>query len=406
MGAYEFSALDATGRTQKGVLEADTPRQIRQQLRERGWSPLSVVEVQQREARRRKTGLSFRRGISAADLALITRQIATLVRAGLPIEQALQAVSQQSEKARIKSMVMGVRARLMEGHSLADSLADFPHIFSDLYRATVSAGEQSGHLDVVLERLADYTETRQQLRSKISVALIYPIFVTLVALSVVTLLLAYVVPKVVEVFENIGQDLPWLTRMLISLSEFINNQGILLLGVLGVAIVLALAIFRRPGPKRWLHRWHLRLPLISRITRGLNTARFARTFSILTASGVPVLEGLRISTSVITNLPMQAAVEEAARQVREGGNLHMALERSGYFSPMTVQLIASGEASGNLEGMLDRAAISQEQEMETLISVLLGLLEPALILVMGGVVLIIVLAILLPIFGLNQLVGL
>lgn len=404
MGAFEFSALDATGRMQKGVLEADTPRQIRQQLRDRGLSPLSVIEVQQRESRRRRSSL-FRRGISATDLALISRQFATLVHAGLPIEQALQAVSQQSDKPRIKSMVMGVRSRLMEGHSLAAALGDFPHVFSDLYRATVAAGEQSGHLDLVLERLADYTETRQQMQSKIMVALIYPVFVSSVALLVVTLLLAYVVPKVVQVFENIGQTLPILTRILIAVSEFVNKHGILIGLVLGAAIVLSVVVFRRPGPKRRLHAAMLRLPLLSRIVRGMNTARFARTFSILTASGVPVLDGLRISSSVITSLPMQAAVEEAARQVREGGSIHQALERSGYFSPMTLQLIASGEASGNLEGMLERAAIGQEREMETLIAALLGLLEPVMILVMGGVVLVIVLAILLPIFNLNNLVG-
>ncbi len=404
MGAFEFNALDAAGRTRKGVLEADTPRQIRQQLRERGWSPLSVIEVQQREARRRRPGL-MQRGISAADLALISRQFATLVQAGLPIEQALQAVSQQTEKPRIKSMIMGVRARLMEGHPLAAAMADFPHVFSDLYRATVSAGEQSGHLHMVLERLADYTENRQQMRSKIMVALIYPIFVTSVALIVVTVLLAYVVPKIVQVFQNMGQALPLLTRMLIAVSDFLNKHGILLGIALGVAIVVASIVFRRPAPKRRLHRVLLRVPLVSRVIRGMNTARFARTFSILTASGVPALDGLRISANVITSLPMQSAVEEAARQVREGGSIHLALDRSGYFSPMILQLIASGEASGNLEGMLERAAVSQEQELDTLISALLGLLEPVMILIMGGVVLVIVLAILLPIFGLNQIVG-
>jgi general secretion pathway protein F len=404
VGAFEFSALDTAGRLQKGVLEADTPRQIRQQLRERGLSPLSVIEVQQREARRQRSSL-FRRGISATDLALISRQFATLVHAGLPIEQALQAVSQQSERPRIKSMIMGVRSRLLEGHSLAAALGDFPHVFSDLYRATVSAGEQSGHLDLVLERLADYTETRQQLRSKIMVALIYPIFVSCVALLVVTLLLGYVVPKVIQVFQNIGHELPLLTRMLIAVSDFVNDHGILLGAGLLAAIVFSVVVFRRPGPKRRLHQVLLRLPLTSRIVRGMNTARFARTFSILTASGVPVLDGLRISANVITNLPMQSAVEEASRQVREGGTIHLALAKSGYFSPMTLQLIASGEASGNLEGMLERAAIGQEREMETLISALLGLLEPVMILIMGGMVLVIVLAILLPIFGLNNLVG-
>jgi len=403
MSAFEFLALDADGRNRKGLLEGDTPRQIRQQLRDKGWTPLSVEQVRQKESRK-GFNLSLRRGISATDLSLIARQLATLVRAGLPIEETLRAVSQQTEKPRLKSMLLAVRSRVMEGHSLAVALGDFPSVFPNLYRTTVAAGEQSGYLDVVLERLADYTEGRQQLNQKMTLALIYPVLLTIVAILVVTALLAYVVPQVVQVFDNIGQQLPVLTRGLIALSNFIRDQGLILLVIVVVLSVGFAFMLRRAGPRYRFHQLLLKLPLVSRLVRGLNAARFARTFSILTASGVPILDGLRISAQVVSNLPMRAAVEEAASKVREGASLHAALERSRYFPPMTIHLIASGESSGNLEGMLDRAAISQEREMETLMAAMLGLFEPMLILIMGGVVLLIVIAILLPIFDLNQLV--
>ena len=291
MGAFEYSALDADGRTRKGVQEGDTPRQIRQHLREKGWAPLSVIEVRQREAKRRS--IAWQRGISATDLALITRQFATLVRSGVPIEEALLTVSQQTDRPRLKSLLVSVRSRVKEGHSLAAALADFPHIFPDLYRATVAAGEQSGHLDAVLERLADYTETRQTIKQKMVVALIYPLLVTTVAILVVTALLAYVVPQVVQVFTSIGQELPLLTRLLIALSDFVRTYGMAMIVLLVVASIITGAVLRRPGPRRYYHQTLLHLPLISRLVRGMNAARFSRTLAILVASGVPLLDGLR-----------------------------------------------------------------------------------------------------------------
>jgi general secretion pathway protein F len=402
MGAFEYTALDIKGREKSGVLEGDGARQVRQQLREQGLSPLSVEEVKQRETRSNKT--LFKRKISAADLSLITRQWATLVRSGMPVEEALRTVSQQTEKARLKSMVVAVRSRVMEGHSLAVALADFPHIFSELYRATIEAGEQSGHLDVVLERLAEYTETRQQISQKMSQAMIYPVLLTVVAIAVVMGLLTYVVPKIVQVFDSIGQELPALTVGLIATSDFMASNGIyllfalLLIGV-GFSYMLRVEQFRLS-----YHRFLLRLPMIGRMVRGVNSARFARTLSIVASSGVPILDGLRISSQVIANLPMREAVLTAASKVREGAAISAALDASKYFPPMTIHLIASGEASGNIENMLERAADSQEREMEALTAGLLGIFEPVLILLMGGIVLVIVLAILLPIFDMNQLV--
>ncbi|WP_455212710.1 type II secretion system inner membrane protein GspF [Kaarinaea lacus] len=402
MGAFEYTALDARGRERNGVLEGDAARQIRQQLREQGLTPLSVQEVQEREAKTHKT--LFVRKISATDLALITRQWATLVRSGLPVEEALRTVAQQAEKNRLKSMMMAVRSRVMEGHTMATALGDFPHVFSELYRATIQAGEQSGHLDVVLERLADYTESRQQLSQKMSQAMIYPVMLTVIALGAVGFLLTYVVPKIVKVFEGIGQELPALTQGLISTSEFFKEQWPFI--IVGVVVLISgfVYLLRFEQFKIRYHLFLLRMPMVSRLVRGLNAARFARTLSIVAASGVPILDGLRIAAQVVTNLPMRKAVEEAASKVREGSAIHKALDASKYFPPMTVHLIASGEASGNIEEMLERAAESQEREMQALTEGLLGIFEPVLILLMGGIVLVIVLAILLPIFDMNQLV--
>jgi general secretion pathway protein F len=403
MPAFEYQALDAGGRRRRGVAEGDTARVVRARLRQDGLTPLQVEEVREQG---RSGGLSVSgRGISPLDLALATRQMATLARAGLPVEEVLGTVARQTEKARIRNVLTAVRTRVMEGHALASAMGAFPRIFPDLYRTTVAAGEQSGHLDLVLERLADYTENRNALRQKISLALFYPLILTVVAIGVTVALLAFVVPEVVQVFAGIGQELPWLTRALIATSDALRDYG---LWALGVLVVLGFALRYLLRREHWRYRYHallLRLPLIGRLARGLNTARFARTLSILAGSGVPLLDALRTSGEVIGNRPMRAAVAEAAQRVREGSGIGRALEQSGYFPPMTVHLIKSGESSGRLNDMLERAAETQERELETRIAMVVGLFEPLLIVTMGGVVLTIVLAILLPIFELNQLVN-
>ena len=404
MGAYQYVAVDPLGKEHKGVMEGDTPRQVRGLLRERNLIPVEVTEIEgKRELRRERFALG--KGLSALDLALMTRQLATLARAGLPLEEALQAVAEQSEKARMKSTLLGVRAKVLEGHTLAAGLEEFPSTFPIVYRATIAAGEQAGRLDTVLERLADYTEARHSLRQKISHALIYPIVLTCLAITIITLMLVYVVPKVVGVFESTGQTLPILTRALIALSTFLQNWWWLLLLALALGIFAISRVLRQEGPRRAVHRWLLRLPLIGRVTRGLNTARFTRTLSILSSSGVPVLEALGISASVVTNVPMRDAVEEATVRVREGGAIGTAMSRSKLFPPMSIHLISSGEASGELDSMLERAAGHQENEMDSLLSTMLSVLEPALIIFMGLIVLAIVMAILLPIFQLNQLIA-
>jgi len=404
MGAFEYTAVDPGGRETRGVIEGDTPRQVRQILRERRLLPLSVTEVAEREASRQHS-FTLRRSMAAGDLALVTRQLATLVQSALPVEEALLAVAEQTERPRIKSILIGVRSKVMEGHTLADGLADFPKAFPELYRATVAAGEQSGHLDGVLERLADYTESRDDLRRKIRNAMIYPVALTAIALLIVGIMLVYVVPKVVSVFASSGRELPLLTRGLIATSDFLRDYGIFVAIGIGILAWVVHRVLKRPGP-RWA--WHgtlLRLPVFGRLARGFNTARFTRTLSILTGSGVPVLEALRIAAQVVTNMPMQAAVQEAAARIREGAPIGKSLAVSGHFPPICVHLISSGEASGELETMLARAAANQEKEMDGLIAVLMGLMQPALIVLMGAIVLMIVLAIMLPIFQLNQLVG-
>lgn len=405
MSAFEYTAVDTAGRERKGVLEGDTARQIRQMLRDQSLLPVSVNEVTRIESRRDKKQFTVRRGVSAADLALLTRQIATLVRSGLPLEEALLAVSEQTERPRIRSIIMGVRAKVMEGHALADGLHDFPAVFPELYRATVAAGEQSGHLDTVLERLADYTESREQLRSRTLTAMLYPVLLFVVCAAIVSMLLTFVVPKIVKQFENSKAELPILTQGLIAISDFLRNWGLLLLLVLIVGFVVFFRWLRDPAARRRFDRFLLRVPLVGRVVRGNNTARFARTFSTLTSSAVPVLEALRIAGEVVTNLPMREAVQDAAARVREGAPIGRSLGTSKVFPPMMIHLISSGETSGDLETMLDRAATNQEREMDAILGAAVGLLGPLMILIMGGLVLLIVLAMLLPIFQLNQLIA-
>ena len=374
-------------------------------LRDQSLLPLAVNEVLLTENRRERKQFSLRRGISAADLALLTRQISTLVRSGLPLEEALLAVSEQTERPRIRSIIMGVRAKVMEGHALADGLGDFPAVFPELYRATVSAGEQSGHLDTVLERLADYTESREQLRSRTLTAMLYPVLLFIVCVSIVAMLLTFVVPKIVKQFETSKAELPILTQVLIAFSDFLRNWGLLLLAVLILGSIGFVRWLRDPAARRRFDAFLLRLPLIGRVVRGNNTARFARTFSTLTSSAVPVLEAMRISGEVVTNLPMRDAVQDAAARVREGAPIGRSLGASKLFPPMMIHLISSGETSGDIETMLDRAATNQEREMDSILGAVVGLLGPLMILVMGGLVLLIVLAMLLPIFQLNQLIA-
>ena len=342
MAAYEYLALDERGREKKGVLEADTARLARQLLRQQSLTPLQVAETSGRDRTKsgRKAGKggaasvpTFRGGIKTNDLALLTRQIATLSAAGTPLEESLSAVSRQTEKPRIKSLLLSVRAKVMEGHTFASALADYPKVFPEIYQATVSAGEQSGHLDAVLERLADYTEERQAANATVKKALIYPSVLVIASILIVSFLLAYVVPQVVQVFEGMDQELPALTTAMLAASAFVREWGLVVAGVVIVAVILFQRAMKGEAFKTRIHSFMLKLPLFKRLIRGFNTAQFARTLSILAASGVPVLEALDIGAQVITNRPMRKAVDTAAAQVREGSTLSSALEEPAIFRP-------------------------------------------------------------------------
>jgi len=403
VGAFEYTAVDPAGKQHKGVLEGDTAKAVRQQLREQKLLPLSVAEAAAKESSRQES-FSLGGGLSPTDLAILTRQLATLVQSGMPLEESLAAIGEQSENARMKSIVLGVRARVREGYSFADGLSDFPRAFPDIYRATVEAGEQSGHLDAVLERLAEYTESRQALTQTVRNAMIYPSVLLGFCLLIITVMMAYVVPKVVGVFTNTGQELPGPTAALIGISNFVQNWGWLLVIALIAAAFGFWKLLQQPGPRQRWDAFLLRLPVVGRIVRGINTARFTRTFSIMTGSGVPVLEGLRISGAVITSVPMRESVEEATLRIREGAPIGSSLGKGKQFPPLCIHLISSGEASGELENMLAKAADQQEREMDGLIGTLINTLQPAMIVFMGGIVLAIVIALLLPIFEMNQLV--
>ncbi len=402
MAAFEYTALDARGREKRGVLEGDAPRAIRAQLRQQGMTPLDVREVADRAGKRRL--FQFERGMRVTELSLFTRQLATLAHAGMPMEEALKAVAEQTDNARSQRIIIGVRSQVVEGQTLAAALEKFPGSFDELFRATVAAGEQSGRLDEVLEGLADYVEDQQAMRQKIMGALLYPAFLSVVAIGIVIALLATVVPDLVQVFESIDADLPALTRILIAMSDFVRAWGWLMGIGVGALVVAFLWAMRRHSFKRRFHAEVLRLPLIGRFARGVNTARFTRTLSILTRSGVTALDAMTIGAEVVSNIPMREAINRAARKIREGEAIHRALGAERFFPPITLHMIANGELSGELETMLARAADHQEREVETLRQGVMGILGPMVILLMGGLVLMIVLAILLPVFDLNQLV--
>ena len=405
MAAYEYLALDGKGRRKQGVLEADSARQVRQQLREMGLTPLEVSETVEK-ARREATGFSLLRpSMSTADLALITRQLSTLVAAALPIEESLKAVAEQCEKPKQRTLISAVRGKVLEGHALAEAMGTFPSVFDQLYRAMVAAGEKSGHLEKVLNRLADYTEQRQQMKNKLLQAMIYPIVLTLVAVGVIAILLSSVVPKVVEQFVHMKQQLPLSTRLLMGASDFVRDYGF------GLVLLLALALvaFRwwngKPERRIRYHAVLLRLPVIGRVARGINTARYARTLNILNSSAVPLLEGMRISGEVLTNDYARARLVEASERVREGSSLRASLEQTKLFPPMMLHMIASGERSGELDSMLERAADNQDREFESQVNLALGVFEPALVVSMAAIVLFIVMAILQPILELNNMVS-
>lgn len=398
MGAYHYQGLKKNGKSCKGVMEADSERQARQLLREQGIFPTQVHLLV------KSPSLRSRDKISSQDLSLFTRQLATLLAAGIPLEESLRGVGEQTEKERVRQLILGVRSKVTEGYSLARAMDDYPGAFPELYRSTVGAGEQTGRLDSVLEKLADYTENQQETRQKVRQALIYPLLMVVVSTGIIAFLLAFVVPKIIEVFATSGQSLPFLTEVLIVLSAFLKTYGVYLL----VVIVLSIMLFKRclaiPAFRLSWDRFLLKIPIIAYLVKSVNTSRYIHTFSILFAAGVNVLDTMRVGASVVSNVAMRQALDLAAIRVKEGGSISYALKDTHLLGAMAIHLIASGEKSGQLAPMMDRAATHLDLEVQRMVDTALILFEPFIILLMGAVVLFIVLATLLPIFSMEQLV--
>jgi len=412
MGAYSYKALNEAGKTVKGILEGDSERHVRSLLRAKKLKPLEVESASnQPEKAGSDDGLDltgwrqrWASRLSSRDLSIITRQLASLVRSGLPLDEALHATGKQAHKPNIKRVVLGVRTKVLEGFSLAQALGENPVAFDDMYRALVRAGESSGYLGPVLERLADYTQNSQQVQQRLKMAMIYPVVLMVITIAVISGLMAFVVPKLVGIFAHSHRELPVLTRVLIASSDFIVHYGVfVLLGAVGIWFGIR-RLLKNEGNLRAWHKVQLKLPVIGELVSQINSARFAATLSLLTSSGVPLLQALTISGQVMTNKILQESCEQVVNAVREGSSLARAMDNAGTFPPLLVQLVSSGEANGTLAQQLDNAAKDQERELEMVLGMAMGLLEPMTILFMGFSVCLIVLAILQPIFEMNQLV--
>ncbi|TPE50301.1 type II secretion system protein GspF [Maribrevibacterium harenarium] len=400
MAAFEYTALDTKGKKRKGVIEADNERQLRQKLRDQGLVPIALQRGKERSA-----SSLFSPSLSVKDRALVTRQLATLIDAGLPIEEALSGVAEQTTKRRLRSMLLAVRSKVLEGHSLATALAQYPNAFPVLFRASVKAGEESGHLQGVLMQLADYTERTRANAQKIQMAMLYPAILTLVAIGIVTFLLGSVMPDIVSVFDKQGAVLPTITQVMLAISKWIQAYGNLTVLGLGLLLLLYIMLMRHPTPKQIKDALVLRLPLVRNMIRTGQVTRYISTLAMLSSSGVPLVEAMAIAAQVIDNHTIAQRLMQARDRVKEGGDLGTALRDTKLLPPMMLQLIISGERSGELDAMLTRAARQQEEETNNWITALVGLFEPLMLLVMGAVVMMIVMAILLPIMNMNQLLN-
>lgn len=405
MPAFRYEAVDAIGTTEKGVVNADSARAVKSDLRRQGLTPIAVEAIAaQVDASGQTRRRAFGDRLSTPELALFTRLLASLLAASLPLEQAFSALLEQAERPYVRDLVASIRSEVMSGASLSDALARHPRDFADIYRALVASGEQIGQLSRVLTRLAEYLERRNALVQKVRLAFTYPAIVTVVAFLIVIFLLTYVVPQIVSVFASTKQKLPLLTALMLAVSAFVRNYGWMVLVVIAVLSFSWRAALKEAAIKRRWHMWLLTAPLYGKFERSLNTARFASTLAITTGSGVPILRALQTSRDTLSNVAMREQVEEATTRVREGVSLARALAAHKHFPPILIHMIRAGEVTGDLPAMLDRASSIQEQDLERRALTIAVLLEPALILSMGVVVLLIVLAVLMPIIEINQLV--
>jgi general secretion pathway protein F len=405
MPAFRYEAVDELGKTKKGVLNADSQRAVRADLRAQGLTPINIIAIatQVDDAGVSKRG-AFGEKLSNVELTLLTRQLASLLDAGLPLEQAFSALLEQAERPYVRDLIGAIRSEVMGGASMSDTLTRYPRDFAEIYRALVASGEQTGQLSHVLSRLADYLERRNALIAKVQLAFTYPAIVTVMALAIVIFLLTYVVPQIVTVFNSTKQKLPLLTIMMLALSDFVRSYGLFVLFFLIAVVFACRTALKNPATRERWHRWQLTAPMYGKFERSLNTSRFASTLAITTGSGVPILQALQTSRDTLSNVAMQKLVDDATANVREGASLARSLSAQKHFPPMLIHMIRAGEVTGELPAMLARAAAAQEQELERRALTMAGLLEPALILAMGVVVLLIVLAVLMPIIEMNSLV--
>lgn len=405
MATFDYCAIDPQGKQKTGILEADSERQVRQQLRQLNLVPLSVTPSSNRDK-----AAKYRTRLRPTNLAIITRQLAVLLRSGMTLSEALNGIAKQAGTKSTNPNAAGrvitiVRSSVQEGSTLSDSLQQFPKSFDQLYCATVKAGENTGHLDTVLEQLADHTESQREFRQKTTAALIYPILLVVMSIAIVSGLMIYIVPDVIKVFVDSGQRLPLLTRGLLASSDFLQQWGWLMAAIGGGSLVTVVMAMRQTAIKQKVHKLYLRLPIVRIFSRGLNAQRYMQTLGILSQSGVPLHQGMEIAQQVITNTHLSVLLSKVANRVKEGESLSNALDQMGYFPPLMIYMLASGEASGELDQMLIKSAQQQQQDIKAIVATAVSLFEPLMLLFMGGIVLIIVLAILLPILNMSQLIG-
>ncbi len=402
MAWYAWTATNAAGKTQRGTLQAEGPKQVRQALRDQQLIPVSVTVTREQAA---SGGAQKGVKLSTPVLSMFTRQLATLVNAALPLESALKAIAKQSEDKKLAAMVTDIRDKVVEGHTLFDAFSQFPRTFDKLYCTLVMAGEKTGHLGDVLEKLAEYNEQRQKMKSKLTQAMVYPITLTVVAVAVICILLVAVVPQVIEQFTHMKQQLPITTRTLIAVSDFLQAYGIYIGGGLATAFIGFKSWLKKNSHRYLWHRWLVNASPIKKLVCAINSARYIRTLSILQASSVPLLEGMYIAMDGIENLHARQVLEQAADTVRQGASLYAALEQAKLFPPTMLYMIASGEESGELGNLMDRAAENQESALQHRITLTLSVFEPALVVSMATIVLFIVMSILQPLLQLNNMVG-
>lgn len=404
MPAFSYIAIKPSGKKIKGVTQADSQRHARQIIRELGLTPYSIDIAGEGLKQGPRTAVFNKKSLSSSELAIVTRQLGTMIQAGLPLEEALMASSLNTEQNKIKELLAAVRAKVMEGETLANALGEFPKAFPFMFRSTIAAGEKSGELGLILNRLADHTEASAEFKQRVGLALIYPVLLCVMSILIVSGLMIYIVPDIIQVFVDSGQELPALTLGLMNLSAALERYGVWILLVIALAIVALTHLLRTPALRLKLDKIALIIPVVKKFTRSYNAVRYFSTLHILSYAGVPLVEAMEISAEVIPNAFLRNQFNQATTRVKEGVALSIALKNIKFVPPIFVHMIASGEASGELDQMLERSSQSQEKELQRWVTVLVGLFEPATLIIMGGVVMLIVLAILLPILNMNQLV--